>query len=414
MEQKLHRLKVDREKLSPDVLEIGTKGTVGFDAIAPEFSSEWNGLEIKAVFHPKRGRPVEVVYSGKPIEIPPEIMRYVGDAGVMFTGFRVTQNGEYPILNSEPGHLIVRHTLGNEGGNSIPDTPGTYEQLVAAMRENVKNSLADALEEAKASGEFDGPPGVGLPGPPGPSGIYMLSAGETLEDVPDGYDAVIDPNDPDEIVIFDRGILAILRTGGDGSPGTVDTYTIYYSDSTSTEYTVYNGKDGKGFAVLGYFLSYDILVSTITNPSPGDAYGIGSEKPYEIFVWDGINGVWKNNGELNGVQGEPGKSVELRVSGGYIQWRNEGGTWKSLLALSELEGRGIVSIDKTSSSDTADTYTITFTDGTETVFQVKNGKNGKDAVVAGTVESDGKDAVSGEAVYAFVQKIIGTFLNGAS
>ena len=41
-----------------------------------------------------------------------------------------------------------------------------------------------------------------------------------------------------------RGIVSITRTSGAGASGTTDTYTITYTDGTSTTYSVYNGKDG--------------------------------------------------------------------------------------------------------------------------------------------------------------------------
>lgn len=41
-----------------------------------------------------------------------------------------------------------------------------------------------------------------------------------------------------------RGIKSITRTSGNGAAGTVDTYTIYYSDGTTSTYQVRNGADG--------------------------------------------------------------------------------------------------------------------------------------------------------------------------
>lgn len=41
-----------------------------------------------------------------------------------------------------------------------------------------------------------------------------------------------------------RGIVSIARTSGTGAPGTKDTYTITYTDHTTTQFTVYHGKDG--------------------------------------------------------------------------------------------------------------------------------------------------------------------------
>ena len=43
-------------------------------------------------------------------------------------------------------------------------------------------------------------------------------------------------------------------------------------------------------------------------------------------------------------------------------------------------GNGIVSITKTATAGLVDTYTITFTDGTTTTFQVTNGQDGAGAV----------------------------------
>jgi len=41
-----------------------------------------------------------------------------------------------------------------------------------------------------------------------------------------------------------RGIVSIIRTDGDGSPGTYDTFTITYTNGTTSSFQVYNGADG--------------------------------------------------------------------------------------------------------------------------------------------------------------------------
>lgn len=45
-----------------------------------------------------------------------------------------------------------------------------------------------------------------------------------------------------------NGISSIVRTIGDGSPGTTDTYTITYTNASTSTFTVYNGADGAGGA----------------------------------------------------------------------------------------------------------------------------------------------------------------------
>lgn len=56
-----------------------------------------------------------------------------------------------------------------------------------------------------------------------------------------------------------RGIVSITRTSGDGSAGTTDTYTITYTDSTTSTFQVYNGADGTGSGTVS---SVDMTVPT--------------------------------------------------------------------------------------------------------------------------------------------------------
>lgn len=65
------------------------------------------------------------------------------------------------------------------------------------------------------------------------------------------------------------------------------------------------GDTGSGFKVLGYFATVDALSSTVTAPNVGDAYGVGSSDPYDIYIYDAAKG-WVNNGPLQGAKGEKG------------------------------------------------------------------------------------------------------------
>lgn len=64
------------------------------------------------------------------------------------------------------------------------------------------------------------------------------------------------------------------------------------------------GDTGRGFAVLGYFSTLNDLQGGINDPAPGDAYGVGAAEPYDIYIWDGINLAWVDNGPLQGAQGK--------------------------------------------------------------------------------------------------------------
>lgn len=90
-----------------------------------------------------------------------------------------------------------------------------------------------------------------------------------------------------------------------------------------------NGEfDGKGFTVKGFYASLDDLLSSVT-PEIGDAYGIGIDEPYDIYMWDSINSEWVNIGPIQGVKGDDGaQGVTFTPSvdsNGNISWINDGG-----------------------------------------------------------------------------------------
>lgn len=75
------------------------------------------------------------------------------------------------------------------------------------------------------------------------------------------------------------------------------------------------GDTGSGFKVLGYFSTQEELESGIVSPQTGDAYGVGKGAPYDIYIYDAINSVWKNNGPLQGAQGPKGDKGDTGPQG---------------------------------------------------------------------------------------------------
>ena len=66
---------------------------------------------------------------------------------------------------------------------------------------------------------------------------------------------------------------------------------------------------GKGFTVIGQFMTLEALQSAVTTPKGGDAYGVGSTAPYDIYIWDKVENKWKNHGKLQGPQGNSGAAA---------------------------------------------------------------------------------------------------------
>ena len=124
-----------------------------------------------------------------------------------------------------------------------PEEQSVITETIAALNAGVKTvediadgldeQIAASLEEAKDSGEFDGKDGVSpeisVEEIEGGHRVTIVGAeGSSSFDVMDGADG--------------RWIVSVAKTG---RAGVVDTYTITYSDGTTTTFTVVNGKDGE-------------------------------------------------------------------------------------------------------------------------------------------------------------------------
>lgn len=67
------------------------------------------------------------------------------------------------------------------------------------------------------------------------------------------------------------------------------------------------GETGSGFKVLGYYGTKVALdAAQKATAAAGDAYGVGTAEPYDIYIFDGITGEFINNGPLQGAKGDTG------------------------------------------------------------------------------------------------------------
>lgn len=56
--------------------------------------------------------------------------------------------------------------------------------------------------------------------------------------------------------------------------------------------------EGQDFEIRGYYPTLEALEAAVPEPEKGYAYGVGTEAPYDIYVWDLVHGVWVNNGPM--------------------------------------------------------------------------------------------------------------------
>jgi len=102
-----------------------------------------------------------------------------------------------------------------------------------------------------------------------------------------------------------------------GDPGEAFTY----DDFTMEQLAALRGEQGKGFCILGTYETLLELEAMVTGPEAGDAYAVGLEYPYDVYIYDAVQERWTNHGPLEGPQGEPGtdgrSAYEIAVEYGF-------------------------------------------------------------------------------------------------
>ena len=112
-------------------------------------------------------------------------------------------------------------------------------------------AIEDALEQAKASGLFDGD---------------------------DGADG--------------RGIRSIARTAGNGAAGTVDTYTVTYTDGTTSTFQVRNGTNGKDGTDGDDGISPTVSVRTIDGGHRVTISGAAGAESFDVMDGEDGRGIF--------------------------------------------------------------------------------------------------------------------------
>lgn len=75
--------------------------------------------------------------------------------------------------------------------------------------------------------------------------------------------------------------------------------TLTTSQKAAARANIGAGEANSTFKILGYFDTLQDLQEWLQQlPQSGDAYGIGTESPYDVYVYDGIHSEWVNNGPI--------------------------------------------------------------------------------------------------------------------
>lgn len=200
--------------------------------------------------------------------------------------------------------------------------------------------------------------------------------------------------------------VSIVGVSKTANADNVDIYTITYSDGSTSIFTVTNGVDGKPGAQGEKGESGH--TPTITIGSNGNWYVDGVDTGYlatgpkgdaGVNGKDGVSIVsvvkTNSNGEIdtytitysngntsifnimNGKDGNDGHTPEVTIGSDGYWYVDAVNTGVKAKGDKGDDGKGISRIDKTSSEDNIDTYTIIYTDGSTSTFIVTNGVDGK-------------------------------------
>ena len=179
---------------------------------------------------------------------------------------------------------------------------------------------------------------------------------------------------------FTAAQLAALK-GEKGDP-------FRYEDFTQQQLAALKGETGQGFVVKGKYDSLELLQSSVPTPSAGDAYGVGTAEPYNIYIYDGVSSTWVDYGQLQGAKGDKGDAFT------YADF--------TPTQLEALKGENGVSPTVTLSKEgKITTLTIIDVGGTKTATI----NDGEDAVVDSELSETSTNPVQNKVVYMVDQKV---------
>lgn len=248
--------------------------TSGAYTFTLEFDREWDGL-VKVVVFQNGPETAELIYNGR-TWLPDNVGRR-GDLYVACHGYK-NQGDSVAVLRTVRMTNPVRILEAGRKAGGEPEryTPTVFEQVMAAAgaadaAAQEARTVKDELLAARASGELDGK-------------AATVTVG-TVETAGSGTDAAVTNGGTASAAVLNF----VLPRGAAGPQGPQGP----------------KGDTGSGFRVLDYYGSAAALEAAVANPAAGDAYGVGTAEPYDIYIYSPSNG-WVNNGPLQGAKGDTG------------------------------------------------------------------------------------------------------------
>lgn len=163
------------------------------------------------------------------------------------------------------------------------------------------------------------------------------------------------------------------------------------------------GAPGTGLDILGHYDTEDALRSAVSAPAVGDAYGVGAEAPYDIYVFDGVTLDWKNYGQLGGGGGIVPENVVTSEGGASFAYGEGVGGAPHVITFTTEEEPPLTAEDVNYSGDQTVKEAI---DGLKS--SVSDGKS----LIASAITDKGVDTAQ-DAAFSQMAENIGQIATGA-
>ena len=101
------------------------------------------------------------------------------------------------------------------------------------------------------------------------------------------------------------------------------------------------GSDFEGIKIISHFDTLDELKAAVENPNAGDAYSVGSNLPYNLYIYDYLYTTWRDYGAIRST--DISARFSQNVSVGVDAWEEDEDvfvdyTYKAAIPLGEVTG----------------------------------------------------------------------------
>lgn len=335
------------------------EGTAGVVKVQFAVDAEWDRLAIAAVFENDGllEQPEPVVWTGDPVTVPALALSVSGRLRVGLVGY--ADDGNIRLTTRRMAQGIPVFPSAGTGGTAVDPDPELWEQILAIIGDLddldtlVKTTLVAAINEAARSGSGGGlafdlgetlkltdgtldvntaksvEGGNSLPVTSNAVSVAVEAVRASLQQLTTRLNTLADSDDTtldqlSEIVSYIKSNKSLIDQITTGKVSVSDIVNNLTSTATNKPLSANQGRALKA------------LIDAITIPTK-------LPNPNALTFAGAVTGTYDGSKALTitipTVSGEDGREIELRVSGGYIQWRYVGSSsWYNLIATSTLTG----------------------------------------------------------------------------